>query len=531
VGAPSTTPAAPPTLFEFPTATAPGTLTDTGSSSDDDPAWYDIPGQIRKGIADFFLWVAKSGLQPVMDLLGATVLSTPDLVGNPAVQAVWGTCLLVANTCFVLFVVAAGFVLTTRETLQSRYGLKELLPRLMVGGLAANVSLIICGKAIEATNALTAAIVGPGVDGPTAAAALAHTMIGAGTSPIGGPIGGLLLALLILAALAMAIVIVIMFFLRLALLIILVGVAPLGLACHALPQTEGLAYLWWRSFIAVLGIQLGQAVLLLATIKVFLTPTGITVLGAPATTSGWTSVCVSIAMLWLMIKLPGLMKRFVLGPARGRGLLGQVVGTVIAIKTLGAAAGVTSSSTRNATGSRRGAGPAGGSRPGGARPRPGGPAGPNGGRRPGRPPGPRPGGGPTTGHPGARNVGPVWRSEPDTPRAVAEPAPPTPPAARARPAGEIARAATPAARSSRPTPAASPLARPAEPRRQPQSALPPPAQPPRSIPPAARPSTPPRPVGSPTSVAPRAARPPGSTPPSPRRAVPPAPTHERNSSR
>jgi len=60
----------------------------------------------------------------------------------------------------VLFVMAGGFIVASRETLQTSYGLKEIAPRVVVAGVAANVSLLVAGKAIEAVNALTAAIAG-----------------------------------------------------------------------------------------------------------------------------------------------------------------------------------------------------------------------------------------------------------------------------------------------------------------------------------------------------------------------------------
>jgi hypothetical protein len=41
---------------------------------------------------------------------------------------------------------------------------------------------------------------------------------------------------------------------------VLIAVAPFALACHALPQTEGIARWWWRAFTAILAIQSAQAV-------------------------------------------------------------------------------------------------------------------------------------------------------------------------------------------------------------------------------------------------------------------------------
>ncbi|MFI9389231.1 hypothetical protein ACIG5F_49200, partial [Kutzneria sp. NPDC052558] len=54
--------------------------------------------------------------------------------------------------------------------------------------------------------------------------------------------------------------------------IMLVVAAPLCIACHALPQTDGVARWWWRSFAAVLAIQIAQALTLVVAIRVFLAP-------------------------------------------------------------------------------------------------------------------------------------------------------------------------------------------------------------------------------------------------------------------
>ena len=379
IGAPPTgNPAPGPTNTPNPTP-GPSPKPAPTTASDDDPAWYDIPGQIRKAIRDFFAWMVKSALTPVMDTLGTTVLSTPDLTNNPQVTAIWTTSLVIANAVFVLFVVIGGFVVTSRETMQSRHGLKQILPRLVIGGVGANVSLLICAEILKAVNALTAAIAGQGIDAPTAATAITQAIEAAAQG------SNFLLTLLALGALVMALVVVLTFILRVAAMILLIGVAPLALMCHAIPQTEGLAHTWWRAFGACLGMQLAQAFIMLATVRVFLTPTGTAFLGVPTTTDGYLGILVCLSMLWVQIKLPGWMKMVVLGPlgqSKGRGPLGQLVATILTIKTLGVAAGV--------LGGAKAAGAAAGTaaRPGSPttpRPRPSGPGS-------GRPPSP----GPTT---------------------------------------------------------------------------------------------------------------------------------------
>ncbi|WP_123678055.1 hypothetical protein [Couchioplanes caeruleus] len=301
---------------------------------------FDIPGQIRKAINEFLLWMAKTGLKPVMETLGSTALSTPDLTGSEHVKAIWTTSLVTANAIYVLFIVAGGFIVASRETLQSRHGLKEIAPRLALGAVASNVSLILCGKAIEFTNALTAAVAGQGVDGPSAA----NAIVGILYQPFNGASPNILLALLVIAASILGLIVIITFVMRVAVMVVLVGIAPLALACHATPQTEGIAHTWWRAFGACLGLQVAQAVVVLATIKVFLTPSGLVMLGVPQTASGLLGVLVCITMLWLLIKLPGLMKQYVLSPmglqSQGRGLFGQLLQAYMTFKTLGAVTGL-----------------------------------------------------------------------------------------------------------------------------------------------------------------------------------------------
>ena len=82
----------------------PGPAPPPAPVDDAEPSFFDIPGQIRKALNDFFAWVARTGLSPVLDTLGATVLATPDLTGNARISAMWTASLVIANGIFVLFI-------------------------------------------------------------------------------------------------------------------------------------------------------------------------------------------------------------------------------------------------------------------------------------------------------------------------------------------------------------------------------------------------------------------------------------------
>jgi len=99
--------------------------------------------------------------------------------------------------------------------------------------------------------------------------AIEQILVTSATAP-GMP--SILYALLVLAVLVMAVGVVMTFILRTVLMVLLLGCAPLALICHATPQTEGLAYVWWRALAVCLSIQVGQAIIVLATVRVLLTP-------------------------------------------------------------------------------------------------------------------------------------------------------------------------------------------------------------------------------------------------------------------
>jgi hypothetical protein len=363
----------------------------------DNPAPWDIGGQVRRGITDFFHNLVTSALNPVLETMGETVLATPDLTSHEQIRTMWTANLVIANTVFVLFIVAGGFVIASRETLQTSYGLKELAPRIVVAGLASNLSLLLVEQMIEFANAVTAGIAGQGVDPATAAQALAGIWENAAQGT------NFLASLLMIAIVVMAIIVMITFIVRVAVLCVLLAVAPLALLFHALPQTEQLAFMWWKAVVGCFAIQLGQSVVLVAAVTVFLTPIGPTVLGFPASGSGWLGILVALAMMWLLVKIPMWVKDYLW--LHSRGVLRKVIFALLMLKTVSMAA------AGRSTGGGRGRPQPGPAQPGrpGPRNRPG--PGPRGGPGPGS--NPRPG--PRTG----AGAGMRHRVDPRQPRPAA----------------------------------------------------------------------------------------------------------------
>ncbi|MEU4524723.1 hypothetical protein AB0F52_39140 [Amycolatopsis sp. NPDC024027] len=273
--------------------------------------------------------VVAAGMNPLLDLLGKTLLTTPEPDQLPGLGAVWVGSWHILLTAYVILVLLAGLIIMGYQTLQARYTVKELAPRLVVGFLAGTLSLFLMTKGIQVANALSAAVLGEGVD----PAQMTHSLITMVQGSLHG--GSIFLGILGLVLVAMLLVLLVVFVVRVIVTILLVAAAPIALMFHALPHTEGIAYLWWKGTSGVLAIQVGQSLTLVVTVRVFFAPGGFTIFGPSL--SSLMNLLLCIALMYVLIKIPF----WFLAPLRsGRpSLLERVARGVIAYKTMGLLAG------------------------------------------------------------------------------------------------------------------------------------------------------------------------------------------------
>jgi hypothetical protein len=235
----------------------------------------------------------------------------------------------VVNTGFVIAVIAAGVLLMTRETLQVRYGIGDLGPRLVVGFVAANLAGPITRALIDAANALTTGLTGEDIAQSGAFGQLARTV----SAGMGSPGGAVLVAAIGLVIAVLIGMLIVLWLVRLGVLITLAGLAPVALACHSLPFTDAAAKLWWRAMLGTLGTVVLQAFGLHAALSVFLDPNAnLTDLGLPADPSGVLNLFIVACLLWAVVKIPGMMRRYITGG--GRSGVGGYVLRVLVVQRL-----------------------------------------------------------------------------------------------------------------------------------------------------------------------------------------------------
>ncbi|WP_037577629.1 hypothetical protein [Phaeacidiphilus oryzae] len=269
---------------------------------------FDIPGQIKAAITGFLADLLASSITPILNTVVRLLLAAPDPTVLPRVRELWDGLRLLACSLYGLLVLAAAVLAMGHGTIQQRYPLRELLPRLAWGMLAANLSLLLTHQAITLANAIAQAVFGDGITPDDLAGTLVGlvTNVNSTTAPLYAVALGLIVAAL---GLALALTLVV----RIAVLTVLVVAAPLALACHATPGTEPVARMWWRAFTAVLAIQIMQAIVFLTAVKVTLDPANYPLYGEPNAAS-LVNLLVLGACLYLLLKIPAWTRSLITNP-------------------------------------------------------------------------------------------------------------------------------------------------------------------------------------------------------------------------
>ena len=218
------------------------------------------------------------------------MLATPDVTDQGRVGQLWQVSEGIADSFLVLFVVVGGAVVMGHETVQTRTALKDLLPRIVLAAIALNASLSLASLAISTADSFSAAVLGQGAGPSQAAVVLRQVVLGSLANQ------GIFVVILGGVVAVLAVVLLATYVVRVALVVVLVVAAPVFLVCHALPQTEGLAQLWWRAFAGALAVQVAQSFVLITALRVFLASGGPANLGI-ASTGGLVDLLVSACLV------------------------------------------------------------------------------------------------------------------------------------------------------------------------------------------------------------------------------------------
>lgn len=218
-------------------------------------------------------WIAGM-LDSVYNVLMDFLDVQPMLQGGPIFD-VWSAVKNIANICFVIVFMLIIFSQVTTYGL-SNYGLKKMIPRLIIAAILVNISYWICALGVDLSNflghsvyaflmsfadsfkgfqldhitwsSLTAGILGATAAGGTVAGLGLFAMTTAGGLPAAlFTLLGMLLSVILAAITAVFILMA-----RQALIIVFILVSPLAFVAMVLPKTEKWFDKWKEAFVAML---------------------------------------------------------------------------------------------------------------------------------------------------------------------------------------------------------------------------------------------------------------------------------------
>ncbi|WP_068796228.1 hypothetical protein [Pseudonocardia sp. HH130630-07] len=285
-------------------------------------------------------------LNPALEILSNSLLQTPRPSTIPRLASLWDTSWQIAMAVYATVICVGGLIVMAHQSVQSRLGVREVLPRLMVGFLAGWLTLPLADMAVSIANAVSDELVGP-VDEQAGVAGLAGLVRASAEHParIGGVLPWpMLMALVAIGLLLLAVVAG--YIVRVVAIIVLVAAGPLVVMWHALPQTDPLARWWWRALAGLLSIQIVQALVIAVGLAVVLPPTDTpapdaptAVLGIPSNTAGWVTLLMVGVLLWVVLRVPGWVWSAVKINAGGKSTVTKLVTAALLYKTGGALRG------------------------------------------------------------------------------------------------------------------------------------------------------------------------------------------------
>jgi len=227
----------------------------------------------------------------------------------------------VVDTAVAVFIVLGGYnIMIARQIGASYADVAEFIPRIALAVMAANLCLFFLQFFIDLENALCLEVVHL-----FALNVLSNTMVGIFDGNVLSD--GLLMIVLAVILGVMNLLLAWQMLVRLALLFLLIVLTPLGLLCFGLPQTQGYGRLWTSTFAVTLFVQFFQVVTLaLGGMLISYTETT----GLLNLDTGVVSLLVSTAVIYLVLRIPGMIRNWALRPvAEAAFSPGQLVGQLI----------------------------------------------------------------------------------------------------------------------------------------------------------------------------------------------------------
>jgi hypothetical protein len=290
----------------------PGGLNPVNWAKDIVNAVFTLIGQaMLEAIRGFVDWALGMGGSSLNFVTRTPAEGTYD---SPTVRSLYDFSRAIVNVALAVVVMWGGFNVIIKEHTRSPYHeAMELLPRVILAALAANLTIEFARMLIDINNALAAGVGDVGLPGYDQATPQQE---------------GLALIFTAVAYGIVAILLVFQMLMRLALLAMLIVLGPIAALLWVLPQTQQWTR-WWTDLFVITVFQQAVQVMVLAlgtALMVELTPGSVS--------NALLTMLLGLAVCWLTLKVPSLLRS-----ARSQAGVTNVLTFAMATHALGAMAG------------------------------------------------------------------------------------------------------------------------------------------------------------------------------------------------
>lgn len=195
----------------------------------------------------------------ILELLKDMLTINPDNTFSANISNVWGVFRNIANVVLIIIFLVVIFSQVTGYGIDN-YGIKKILPRLIVLAILINLSYLICEIAVDLSNIIGNSLAQlmismsshstSGVSLP--AIGISSIVLGVlaliGTGVALGPAGVIGLLLAVLPSLASILLFFVVLSARMILVVLLTVVSPVTFALYVFPNTQSIFKKWWKVF-------------------------------------------------------------------------------------------------------------------------------------------------------------------------------------------------------------------------------------------------------------------------------------------
>jgi len=279
-------------------------------------------------VTGFMQNIVESSTQPIVDGIMGFLTTTPNVLNNSVIVSFWLVSLGIVDSLFILVVALLGLQLMSASTFGfEEIEFKQLLPRVGLAFLCANISLFLADYVIVTSNALVTGVLNAtgGLNHAWIVNAINPTSFITGTTP-------LITLVFLLLFLTVAIVLLLMYISRLIIISLGAVLAPFAFLLWAIPKTADFAE------VAIKGYLVSVLMIFFHVVTIQL---AVSFLSLPETNqNSLVSIAVAIGLFFTLLKIPSFMMQMVLFTSRN-GAVKRIGSQIVNVMSSDSTSGMT----------------------------------------------------------------------------------------------------------------------------------------------------------------------------------------------